>query len=272
MTGAERMYREVLRLDPQHVDALTGAAAILAVPPEGLPNTSSYSHPLSAMPGLPVSPRGFSQRAEELDRVVKQNSLDALMERRLRQADAMLSTALALLPEHVPALCSRGKVQCQLDNFTQAEVLFRSALRVSPRDWQALSNYGVLLVSALRLLRAPRACLRACSARGPRRHALARYVYQVYLEQGMYLEHISLYVLEIYHIPVCSRYTLYRYIFIYLIQVYIPCTGIYLLLEVYLEQDIRHVLKQGMRGVRSSKVLRSDWSGTGATCRRQGQR
>ena len=75
-----------------------------------------------------------------------QNSVDLGMDARLRHADAMLERALLLAPSHVPALCGRGKVQCQLDNMTSAENLFRAALKVAPHDWHSLSNYGVMLV------------------------------------------------------------------------------------------------------------------------------
>ena len=46
----------------------------------------------------------------------------------------------------MPALCGRGKVQCQLNNMTMAQDLFRAALRLAPRDWQTLTNFGVMLV------------------------------------------------------------------------------------------------------------------------------
>ena len=75
-----------------------------------------------------------------------QNSVDMGMDSRLRLADALLERALLLAPWHVPALCGRGKVQCQLDNMTSAENLFRAALKVAPHDWHSLSNYGVMLV------------------------------------------------------------------------------------------------------------------------------
>jgi Tfp pilus assembly protein PilF len=69
------------------------------------------------------------------------------MDERLRYADSLLERALQLAPSHVPALCGRGKVQCQLDNMTSAEMSFRAALKVAPHDWRSLSNYGVMLVS-----------------------------------------------------------------------------------------------------------------------------
>ena len=53
---------------------------------------------------------------------------------------------LELAPGHVTALCGRGKVQCQLNNMTLAQDLFRAALQRAPRDWPTLSNFGVMLV------------------------------------------------------------------------------------------------------------------------------
>lgn len=81
----------------------------------------------------------------EEDHRVK-NSVEVGMDARLRLADSILERALLLAPSHVPALCGRGKVQCQLDNMTSAEIFFRAALKVAPHDWHSLSNYGVMLV------------------------------------------------------------------------------------------------------------------------------
>ena len=135
---AANSYRAALRLDPMHLDALVGHASILAVPPEGMPNCSSVGLlDYSNVDALIASASGAPK---------KQTSLDALMCDRLRRADDMLGQALALAPSHVPALCARGKVQCQLDNMTQAEELLRRALRLSPHDWQTLANLGVVMV------------------------------------------------------------------------------------------------------------------------------
>lgn len=58
----------------------------------------------------------------------------------------LAARALKQAPGHVPALCGRGKVQCQLNNMTMAQDLFRAALRLAPHDWPTLTNYGVMLV------------------------------------------------------------------------------------------------------------------------------
>lgn len=139
LAGAETNYKTVLRLNPSHVDALAGFAAILSVPPAGLPNATN-----EFIPGRRPSTADFVDTEE--DQRIK-NPLDAAMDERLRYADSLLERALQLAPSHVPALCGRGKVQCQLDNMTSAEMSFRAALKVAPHDWRSLSNYGVMLVS-----------------------------------------------------------------------------------------------------------------------------
>jgi len=64
----------------------------------------------------------------------------------------LFSLVLYKIPviKNISAFCNyffpSSQVQCQLDNMTSAEEYFRAALRLSPHDWQSLTNYGVMLV------------------------------------------------------------------------------------------------------------------------------
>ena len=165
LAEAERLYRQVLREQPGHVDALhnLGILALQVGQPQAAEAlisqalASNFQHP-SAYINLGVAQRHLGRKEEALasfDRAMQlapdnpdvfNNRGSILLElQRPEEALASLERALQLSPGSVQVLNNQGSALRALQRHAAAMLCFEQALALTPDSPELLANYGTTL-------------------------------------------------------------------------------------------------------------------------------
>ena len=152
LEDAERLYGEVLSVQPDHVQALCNRGAALRDLERPAQALASYDRALALQP----------------DHVWSLNNRGVALIDLKRPADALASfdRALALKPDYAEALNNRGKALMSLDPAPDPDLALASyqrAISLKPDYAEAYDNKGMLLIELGRITEAAEAIERAVS-------------------------------------------------------------------------------------------------------------
>jgi tetratricopeptide (TPR) repeat protein len=149
-TSAEAIFREILKVDPSHVGALCGLAAISLTVSRGKDALRLLQHALKQSAHLPLAWRGLSQTFVDLGRLPEAEAavrrllkiepenaknwvlLGTVCTRLMRQADALpaFEEAIRLNPGEVRLTLSIGHIHKTLGNRRESEAAYKECLRL----------------------------------------------------------------------------------------------------------------------------------------------
>ncbi len=129
LKDAERLYQAVLKLRPNHFDALRLVGVL-----RGQEGRHEAAIKLISL-ALEQDPRSAEAHANLGISLAKLN--------RLEEAIASADKALAIKPDHADALTNRGNALQALDRHEEAVASFDKALAIKPNHADALSNRGI---------------------------------------------------------------------------------------------------------------------------------
>jgi Flp pilus assembly protein TadD len=134
---AERLYRQILQADPQHVDALHLLGIIACQQGKNDLAIRYMSEALRLRPD-------FAEARNSLGNVFREQG-------RLEEAAASYRLALRLLPNFVVALCNLGVVLREQGKLEEAVACLQQALRLDPNSAGVQDNLGTALCAQGRL-------------------------------------------------------------------------------------------------------------------------
>jgi tetratricopeptide (TPR) repeat protein len=162
--AAESIFRETLKLDPSHVGALCGLAAVSLAVSRGQDALRLLHHALTQSAHLPLIWRGLCQAFMDLGRLPEAESaakyllkiepensknwvtLGNVYTRLMRQADALVAfeQAARLNPTEVRLRLSIGHLHKTLGQRAESEGAYRECLRLNPSFCEAYSSLADL--------------------------------------------------------------------------------------------------------------------------------
>ena len=212
LSQAERLYRSILRIDPNHADALHFLGLIAhqtghAKPAISLMKQAIDLHPHSGVfhSNLGVVLQSVGRSEEALDCFTEALRLDPtlqdahanrgnlLLDRHLHdEAIACFRQALRLNPSHSTAHFNLANALRDQGAVEQAIESYRRALEINSRHVDALNNLGVLLKDQGKIEEAQR-CYRAALSLDPRYGIAHRNLGNILKNQGRFEEAIGAY-------------------------------------------------------------------------------
>uniref|UniRef100_UPI003457B40F tetratricopeptide repeat protein n=1 Tax=Polaromonas sp. 39-63-25 TaxID=1970420 RepID=UPI003457B40F len=134
---AEALYKEILRVQPQHFDALQLLATMAVQRKDPVTAMALFDQALKISPDHPSALNNRGNALRDLNRP--------------EEALASYEHALRLQPDYAEALANRGAALRDLERYAEALESYDRALRIKPDYALALSNRG----NALRALKRP---------------------------------------------------------------------------------------------------------------------
>jgi predicted TPR repeat methyltransferase len=133
LAQADEIYSKVLKLEPDHPDALHYAGVLAHQQGHSDEGVAMIERSLDLMP----------------DRADCYNNLGIIFRARgrLEEAAAAYQRAIALDPDHANAHCNLGVLYRTQGKSSDAEAAYRAAIRLNPEYIDAYHNLGVLLAS-----------------------------------------------------------------------------------------------------------------------------
>jgi tetratricopeptide (TPR) repeat protein len=203
LAEAERIYRQVLKAEPQQADALhlLGVLAQQAGKPE--PAVEHIGAAIALIPSQPLFRASLASAYLDLGRldeavascqealrlqpdlVAAHHTLASVRraQGRMDEAEAGYRAVLRLQPDHADARNNLGNVLRGRGQLGEAEACYRAALRHRPGNPIALANLGALLRKRARLDEAE-ACLRQALQLQPNLATAQSYLGDILLDRG----------------------------------------------------------------------------------------
>jgi tetratricopeptide (TPR) repeat protein len=128
---AERIYSVILRLEPNHVDALNNRGSALRRLGRHEEALASYGRALALKPDNPYTLHNHGNALQDLARH--------------SEALASYERALAVKPDHAGALLNRGNVLHELGRYKEALASYERALAIKPDFDKAWNSLGATL-------------------------------------------------------------------------------------------------------------------------------
>ena len=125
---ASQLYQQVLKLDPDHFDALQYLAAILIQSGNFQEAEALFGRAIRVNPDMPVLHSNYGSVLHELGRY--------------GQAVASYEQALALNPAYAEAFYNLGNSLCALDRFEDAIINYKKAIVLNPASVEVRYNLG----------------------------------------------------------------------------------------------------------------------------------
>ena len=128
---AERLYREILKVQPEHLDTNNNLAVILEHHNKLEEAEKYYRKAIELNPKIAESYNNLGATLGQLNRLI--------------EAEASCKRAIELKPDYAMAYNNLGKILYKFNRFEEAEISYRRAVELKPNFADAYNNWGVSL-------------------------------------------------------------------------------------------------------------------------------